>query len=1124
MKKRFINWLVMNNYEFILDFLRIMKIFSLLFILGISTVLAGNSYSQNTKLSVQVENGSIVDIFDEIQNQSEFVVFYKDIHIDTDKKVSVNLKDKNVEEILNIALEGSKLKYEILDRQIVIIPGKGHSYNFNQAVQQPIKVTGKVTDDKGESLPGASIVIRGTTTGTVTDYDGNFSIDTQPDAVLQIRYVGYRSVDIDVEGRTVINVTLEADMTGIDEIVVIGYGVSRKSDLTGSVASVDGEDFENIPASRVDQILQGKASGVQVTQTNGAPGSGSTIRIRGGNSIQGNNEPLYVIDGFIVGNDFNLNNINVNDIESLEVLKDATAIAIYGTRGANGVIMITTKTGQSITPGQPTVTVNAYHGIQELKSTIDLVNGPQLAMLSNLDAENRGAALPFPDMNAVPDIDWIDQVTRTAPMSNVDLAISGASESGKVNYYVSGNFFDQEGIIRNSGIQRYIFRTNLDVKLSDKISMGVRLNVTHHKKENNKVNLSHLWREGLTARAIYNEDGSFTSRNPVTSGTQRNAEADIQLRVDHQFVTNILGNAYFQYQPIEGLILRSSIGPKINNFKRNRYLPGTLPERLVSVQGGEAIINSNMGIDVLNENTATYMKQINDNHKFDVLAGFTWQTFSRESYEAIGDGYTNDALQFNNIGIGDNPELRSISSDYTSFQLVSWLGRFNYSFKEKYLMTLVGRVDGSSRFAGSDNEYAFFPSGAVAWRLIEEPWIKSLGVFDNLKLRTSYGKSGSQAIGSYRTLAELVGYNMYFNGSEQAGVRNGRPASPALKWETTEQLDVGLEAAFLGGRLSVEMDYYYKKTKDLLLNVEIPRQTGFPTKLQNLGSVQNQGIELMINTLNIKKGDFSWETTLTLAGNRSEVLDIGNSDFLNIVQPTNQGGQGARLYVGEPLPVFVGVEYLGVWKSQQEIDESGMLNQMVGGPRFKDTDGDLVISENDFVVIGNPEPDFYGGLMNTFKYKNLQLDIYLNGSYGNDLFNSLTQQALFFREGSNSYTELLDHWDAETNPDSNIPMPGTSQSLAYIKNNTLEIEDGSYLRIKNIRLSYDVPARILRKTNWIKNLNVYFSGTNLALFSKNRLFDPEVSRYSDNHNTRIGFTQGEYPYARTLTVGLKAEF
>ena len=1101
----------------------------------ISLIYAGNLNGQRVqsvhevRINLDIYQKSLKQTFKIIEESSNFKFNVNWPDVRSTQKVSLKFDDSSLGEVLMALSKETGLHFRQINSSINVLSSSSSEEYIEVFIDEAIDVSGVVTDQSGEPLPGSTIQEKGTNNGTITDVDGKYTLSVADNAVLIVSFVGFEAKEIPVNGRSVINVSLNEDVSSLEEVVVVGYGVTRKSDLTGAVSSVEAKDLTNVPASRVDQILQGRASGVQVTQNNGAPGTGSTIRIRGGNSIQGDNEPLYVVDGFIVGTDFNLNNINVNDIESIEVLKDATSISIYGTRGANGVILITTKSGKSLAAGEPTtISVNAYTGIQQLRSDIEFANGPELAMLSNLDAENRGAALPFPDLSQVPDVDWIDQITQTAPMTNLDVSVSGNSDNNKVNYYISGNYFNQDGIVRGSGIQKYIFRSNLDINLSKTFSFGLRLNVTNLRKENNKVNLSSMWIDGgLTAKAIYEDDGSFTSRNPVTASNQRNAEADIQLRTDHDYETNILGNAYIQFEPLKGLVLRSTIGPKINNFKNNFYLPGILPERLATLSGGYARISSNLSKDILNENTVTYTTKFGESHNLNVLGGFTWQTYNQESVRAEAEGFTNDVVEFNNLALGD-PTRNVVASGYNSYQLVSWLGRLNYGFQDKYLLTLVGRVDGSSRFAGSNNQYGFFPSAAVAWRLSEEPFIQNLGVFDNLKLRSSFGLSGSQAIGSYRTLAQLDNISMYFNGVEQPGVRNGRPASPDLKWETTKQFDIGLEAGFFAGRLSVEVDYYLKTTRDLLLDVQIPLQTGFSTKLQNLGSVQNQGLEILIKTVNIDKDDFYWQTTLSLAGNRSKVLDLGGSEYINVAGPTNQGGPGGRLYVGQPAPVFVGIEYLGVWKSQEEIDNSGIQNQLVGGPRFKDTDGDGIISENDFEILGNPQPDFYGGIMNSITYKNFQLDIFFNGSFGNELFNSVTQQAFFFREGSNSYKELLDYWDPVANPDSDVPVPGTSLSLANIKNNSKLIESGSYLRLKNVRLAYNLPQQLFENVNWIKNLSVYFSGNNLALWSKNRLFDPEVSRYANSGNTnesvQLGFTQGEYPYPRVLTLGLRADF
>jgi TonB-dependent starch-binding outer membrane protein SusC len=611
-------------------------------------------------------------------------------------KISVHMQDVTVREVVSSAPNQADMKYEEIKDNFVVLLSKNEN-TLQQNTQQNI-VTGTVTDNFGVPLPGASVVVRGTTVGTVTDSDGFYSIsNVPPNATLVYSFVGTRSVEVLVGTQTVIDVTLVEDAIGLEEVVAIGYGFARRRDLIGSVSSVRGEQFENVPASRVDQLLQGRASGVQVTQISGAPGTGSSIRIRGGNSIQANNEPLYVIDGYIVGTDFNLNNINVNDIESIDILKDATSVSIYGTRGANGVILITTKSGRHLSPGRPVFSVNSYTGIQELTSRIDLASGPELAYLSNLDAQNRGAALPFPDMNNVPDTDWISQITEVAPMTNMDFSIAGQTVDQSMNYYLSGNYFTQNGIVRNSGIDRYNFRSNLDYRLNDRLSMGVRLNISNSRVENAKVAIASVIGFSLTAQAIYNEDGSFTGRNPVTGANTRNPEADIQLRTDHNILTNILGSAYIQYEPFNNLVFRSTIGPQINSFKNNFYLPGMLPERLAVHAGGYGRINSSLGTDILNENTVSYRSSLNGNHNFDLLGGFTWQTFGEESFEAHGYGFTNDVVRFNNLGLGD-PARNEVSSGYNGFQLVSWLGRLNYNLNEKYYLTLVGRVDGSSRF------------------------------------------------------------------------------------------------------------------------------------------------------------------------------------------------------------------------------------------------------------------------------------------------------------------------------------------------------------------------------------------------------------------------------------------
>lgn len=994
----------------------------------------------------------------------------------------------------------------------------------HQVMEQTIR--GTVTDqENGEPLPGVNVLVKSTTLGTVTDVDGNYTLNVPDDVeVLVFSSIGYATQEVEINGRTEINVSMAADVQSLEEVVVVGYGAVKKSDLTGSVAKVEGDALANIPSPRVDQLLQGRAPGVNITSVSGAPGARASIRIRGGNSVQGNNEPLYVIDGFIAGTDFNLSNINVNDIESVEILKDASAISIYGTRGANGVILITTKDGSGATGGRPNVSFNAYTGFQALARKIDFLNGAERAAYGSEYAEFSGESNPFVDESLIADTDWQEAVTQTAPISNMDLSIRGNTE--KVNYYVSGNYLNQRGVIRESGLERYNVRANLDFKLAEWVRIGARINTAYRQNDNNLVD---LWsaRLALTSFPAYKEDGSFWDENYVQGGPFRNPLADLALRTNQTLATNLLGNFYIEIEPIDGLVIRSTVGPQLNWSKQNIFDSGRLPFRAASQTGGRARIANTFNAQILQENTITYSKEINENHRFNIMGGFTWQKSRTEGFMAETEGLPNDGVSFDVLEVG-NPESFRINSNFIDpFQIVSWIGRANYTLRDKYLLTFAGRVDGASRFSGANNEYAFFPSAAVAWRLSEEKFIQNLNVFDNLKLRASYGVSGSQAIDAFSTLAILDPEVLIFNNTQTIGVRRARPYNPELKWETTHQFDLGLEAGFFNNRLTFELDYYHKKTVDLLLNREIPRQTGFSQRLENIGSLQNQGLELLVNTVNVDRDNFHWATTLTLAGNRSKVLELGGVDEINIYN-IDQGGPGAKLIVGEPVGVFTGLEYLGTWKTQAEIDQSGYdgLRTVVGGPRFRDTNGDGQISFNDdFYIIGNPEPDIFGGINNSFQWKDFTLDILFQGSLGNEVYNEYAQRGFFGRSDQNIYAVARNRW-TEENPNSNIPRAGSAISIADVPSNSELVEDGSHLRLKNVRLAYQVPTS---SVTWLNNLSLYVTGTNLFLWTDFRGYDPEATRIGpdsgDTFNSVIrGVIRAEYPNARTFTFGLNANF
>ncbi|MCM4155795.1 TonB-dependent receptor [Gramella sp. AN32] len=1003
-------------------------------------------------------------------------------------------------------------------------------------------ITGTVTDEENIPLPGVNVIIKDSNVGVVTDFDGNYSIEASESDILEFSYLGFAAQSFQVGDKININVTMAADNEMLDQVVVIGYGTTSKKDLVSSVSSVKAEVLENQPVSRVDQALQGRAAGVEVTSNDGAPGSGSTIRIRGNSSINGNNDPLFVVDGFIVGTGFNLNNLNINDIASIEVLKDATALAIYGTRGASGVVIITTKDGKGQPIGKPTITVNSYVSLDNLANKIDILGGEQYIDYINEAAQfvpgdpvdfngtslqlgMRDTSLPliYENPSEVPTTDWIDVVSQLGVTHNLDVSIMGNSKN--TNYYTSLNYFNQKGIIRGSGIERVVFRSNLDYDISDRFKAGFRLNLTGQKKENNKVGFGGIVSGVVPTRTIYDEEGNFTGIHPVTGSLQRNPEADIQLRVDHDLVTNIIANSFFEYELFTDFKLKSTLGITQNFYKSNQYLPGLLPERLLNNnRGGFADIDTNQSKDILNENTFTYKKDLGK-HSLNLLGGFTWQKIVSESTSSSADGFPNDVVEYNNLSLGSDPDSYEVNSGYNQRTLVSFLGRLTYSYDSRYVLTLVGRQDGSSVFE-KGNKYSFFPSAGIAWNIDEEDFMENVSAINRLKLRASFGKVGEQGVNAYNSFDIFNSQFNYFNENLYPAIILSGPGSEDLQWETTEQLDLGIEIGLLKNRISFEADYYQKTTNDLLLFRDLPNTAGNRI-LENVGSVENKGFELLLNTINIDKENFQWSSTLTVSQNRSKVLDLGAEEFINIQSTGNQGGSSARLIVGQPMPVFFGAEYLGTYKDPQEIIDDGTQGRsFLGSPRFRDVDGNGTINTADYSVIGSPEADFYGGFRNSFTYKNINLDVFFHGSYGNDIFNVRSQTSFYGRGDENLDNRVLDRYVEGENELSNVPRAGTSTSL-FNPNSTLNVEDGSYLRLKQVTLSYDIPVDKMNLGNTFKSINIYASGRNLALWSKFRLGDPEVNNFSAGsgfNSVSQGFASGQYPYSRSIVTGIKVEF
>ncbi len=1065
--------------------------------------LAFNNFAQSGKLNIKVENTTVSEVLQLIEKESGYFLFYNNKVLDLDEVVTLDLTNKSVTEVLDALLKDKGVSYTISNKQIVLSK-KQTNGNLQDSLQQQKSVSGKVTDENGEPLPGVTVLIKGTTNGTVTNFDGEYTLANIPeDATLHFSFVGMKSQEVVVGSQTTVDVTLVVEAIGIEEVVAIGYGTVKKSDLTGSVGSIKAEDIEVQRVARIDQALQGRISGVQVTSASGAPGSGVSIRIRGGNSIQSSNEPLFVVDGFIGGGD--LNSINPSDIESLEILKDASATAIYGSRGANGVVLITTKRGNKAK--EATVSYNGYYGIQNPVKRLDLLNGPEFADFANeyfmyRTGNTDPSKFPFPSSESNANTDWQDVMFSTASVTDHNLSVAKATDNG--NYFFSVNYFDQEGIILSSGFKRYQFRFNFDQKIGEAIRVGASITGANTLRDNPSVGGYGIF----PTAPIVNEDGTFFSINQIHGSVFNNPLAQEKYILNETITNRGHGNLYLQLNPIEGFTLKSTFGFDITNTKNNSYTSVDLPTRVFFKSGGTGTVTASFPISIQNENTIQYTKSI-EKHDFTFLGGFTYQHYVLENLSLTGDKLLNDANLYHNLSAGD-PTLYSMDTGESEWTILSYLFRVNYSFNGKYLLTMSGRADGSSRLAES-NKWAFFPSAALAWRLSEEQFIKNLNIFDDLKLRISYGKTGNQSVPVYATLARLNSGTTLIGGSEVNTFVQGLAANENLSWETTEQFDLGLNAGFLDNRLNLELDLYSKTTNDLLLNAVLARQTGFSSQLKNIGSIENKGLEVTINAIPVSQTNFSWNTILTLGTNKNKVLELADEDYL-------QNGTGSALIIGEPVGTFYGVKYLGVWQA----DDPELGNHNPGDPKWKDLNDDGVISEFDREIVGDPNPDFYGGWNNTLAYKRFSLDVFFDFSVGNDIYDLAGKT---FNTGftTNVYGKYRDRWK-ENNTDSNIPRAGSmevyymDQAAAF--GNDFDVYNGSFLRLKSVNLQYDIPVKNIK---YFKNVQVYTNVSNLFTVTGYKGFTPDVNA-SGTDATRRGFDNNVYPLSRTMIIGVNVKF
>ncbi|MGE9314941.1 SusC/RagA family TonB-linked outer membrane protein [Niabella sp. CJ426] len=973
--------------------------------------------------------------------------------------------------------------------------------------------------DETTNLPldGANINIEGTTNQTTTNEKGQFVLRTGqkfPYNII-ITFIGYDK-KIVLAGGSPVSVRLKPASNELEDVVVVGYGTQKKTDLTGAVSSVSQTAIRQ-PLSSIDQALKGASSGVQVTQTSGQPGGGVSIRIRGGSSVQGGNEPLYVIDGFPVYNNSNttgvtrgasvnpLAGINPSDIDRIDILKDAAATAIYGSRGANGVVIITTKKGS---PRKGAISYEGSFGIQNVQKKIDVLNAKEFAVLRNevlFDSRPAGGQFQYLTQQQIDALgegtNWQNEAFQQAPMQNHQISVSGGSNN--TQYFLSGNYNFQEGILKHTDFSRIAIRANVNAKPISKLTISA--NITASKADANVAPpgiIGSLLIMPPTA-TIYEPNGSYTLRNPFEN-IFANPIAALNETQNKLSTIRFLGTGYAEYEVIKGLKAKVLLGTDVNNDKEKYYIPSTIYEGATT--GGQASLGNATTYSWLNENTLTYSKEFGKS-SLTALVGFTQQESANERFTAGSQAFVTDDLSYNNLESG-SVLIRPTSNTF-DWVLHSYLSRVSYSYDGLYYLTASIRRDGSSRF-GRNNKWGNFPSLSAAWNISNESFFERLqSAISDLKFRASFGTTGNLEIGQYQSLATLYTLNYLLGGNIINGFAPQRIANDNLGWEKTYQYNAGLDLGIWHNRLSFSIDAYYKKTTDLLLNVEIPWTTGYASSLQNFGSVENRGLELGLKSKNIA-GHFVWNSDFNISFNRNSVTKIGNN-----AQSYVSGNY--IIQVGKPLGTFYGTVTDGILQTGEETEKgkfTGNATPKAGDRLYKDINGDgTFTTAADRAIIGNAQPDFIFGFINTFSWKGFDLSLFLQGTYGNKIINSNRQTLEMFTGQQNASTAALQRWTPQ-NPSTTMPRAKLDPAPIF---SDRFVEDGSFLRVKDITLSYALPASLLDRIR-ISSVSFYVTGQNLHTFTRYTGFDPEVT---SGNNVSPGTDSGIYPLAKSVVAGLR---
>lgn len=1123
-----------------------MKLTAIIIIAALTNVSA-KSYSQ--VVTLHQKNTTVEKVLKAIEKQTGYHFLYDKKDVSNAGGINVEVSNASLQEALDQCFKDQPLTYKIFQETIVVKKKDETAANTPAA----FKVQGTVSDDKGP-LPGVSVRIKGSNVGAVTDANGKYTLNA-PDgnAILVFSFVGYNTQEVPIGNKSVLNVTLVENQKSLNEVVVVGYGTQKRVDVTGAVGSVSGKQLQERPQTNLEQELSGKIAGVNVSTNSGAPGGATKIRIRGYSSINTNTDPLYVVDGVVWTEGGN--SINPNDIESIDVLKDASSTAIYGTRGANGVILVTTKRGKK----GGTVSYDSYVAVNHMAKELAVLNSKQWLAVEDQSYANIPKYDPVgwaagnyakdnpvtertaligklfdANLNPLYDVDWQKATTRTSVSQNHNLAFTGGSDN--INYGLFMNYADDEGIILNSYLKRYNVRLTFDNQIKPWLKVGATLNYNSQDKRTaddgtGGNNIPRMLIEMVPFIPIKYPDGTYGKRTDypnLEGGDNPVAQAN---EIESLYKTRVFsGNGYANINILPGLEFRSVLGVTTSANYDPHFQSGLVGGPVAGQQYSSASIDEANNTYWQWDNYATYNKVFNKVHSLNIVAGYEKTSFQQTGlYESTGS-LSDNFYQYYNLGAGSLPGKPQ--SSYLAYQFESIFGRVNYAYNDKYLLTVTGRRDGSSRF-GTNIKNGFFPSAALAWRASQEDFLKDNKTISDLKFRLSYGLTGNSEIGSYQSQAQINTTNYVFNGAGVIGTQQTTIGNEDLSWEKTSEYDFGVSFGLFNNRINVDADAYLKKTQALLLNAPLPETSGFNSVYKNIGKLQNKGIELTINSVNVKTENFTWNTTFNISFLKSKVLQLGASNDDIFLSPTFLS-QFNLMRVGLAPGSFYGYKVLGTWGTA-EAAQAAKYGLLPGDLKIQDTNGDGKITSADKVVLGKSTPDGYGTFSNTFRYKAFDLGVDLQFNYGNQIMN-LTRHSGQDRTGqANSYATVLNAW-TPTNQNTSI----AEDRPAYVRYQTeiysTKVENGSFIRGRAVTLGYNFPDNVIKKIK-LSRLRVYAQAQNLFVITKYTGYDPEVSTYNNNtaitqgtqgHNNTSNFTQGiqfyDYPKPRTFLLGLNVSF